>query len=154
MSPTNSVDVNYFQFRLYQRLILAFVTTLAINPVNRICYAAPIILFFIFVYWFIKPYKEQFTILHWMEVVGLLGITFTLVNNMFRSFLYVFDIPDQPPIPRSLQVLWYLDLIASPIFVLLFMKVLAPIFAKIKSAACWDKCCKRGKSEELESDEE
>ncbi|XP_066925383.1 uncharacterized protein [Clytia hemisphaerica] len=141
-------------WRLYQRLILAFVTTLAINPVNRICYAAPIILFFIFVYWFIKPYKEQFTILHWMEVIGLLGITFTLVNNMFRSFLYVFDIADQPPIPRSLMVLWYIDLVATPVIVLFFMKVLIPIFMKIKNASCWNKCKRGGASVELESDED
>ena len=144
----------------------SYVTTLTINPVNQICYAAPVILFYIFVYWYIKPYKDQFTILHWMEVIGLLGITFTLVNNMFRSFLYVYDIPDEEPVPTSLQVLWCLDLIASPIFVLvfffclkpvslfLFMKVLIPIFAKIKSASCWDKCCKRGESEEHESDED
>uniref|UniRef100_A0A7M5V891 Uncharacterized protein n=2 Tax=Clytia hemisphaerica TaxID=252671 RepID=A0A7M5V891_9CNID len=124
-------DKEYYVFwetwRLYQRLILAFVTTFAINPVNRICYAAPIILLFIYIYWFVKPYKEQFTILHWMEVIGLLGITFTLINNMFRSFLYVFDIPDQPPIPKSLQVLWYMDLIASPVFVLVFFFCLKPV---------------------------
>ena len=127
--------VRYFYclsiFRLYQRLLLAFVTTLAINPVNRICYAAPIILFFIFVYWYVKPYKQQFTILHWMEVIGLLGITFTLVNNMFRSFLYVFDIPDEEPVPTSLTVLWYLDSAASPIFVLVYMRVLKPILVKL-----------------------
>ena len=114
-------NVFWETWRLYQRLILAVVTTYAINPVERICFSAPIILFFIFVYWFVKPYGESFVVLHWMEVVGLLGITFTLVNNMFRSFLYVFEIPDEKPVPQSLSVLWAIDTIASPIFVLPFM---------------------------------
>ena len=110
-------------WRLYQRLILAFVTTFAINPVERICFSAPIILFFIFVYWYVKPYKKHFVVLHWMEVASLLGITFTLVNNMFRSFLYVFEIPDEKPVPQSLSVLWALDTIASPVFVFIIMKL-------------------------------
>ena len=138
---------------MYQRLILVVVTTWVIEPISRICCATPIILSFVFVYWLIGPYKEQLTILHWMEVINFLGITLTLVNNMFRSFLYVYDIPDQPPIPKSLQVFSYLDSIASPIFVLLFMKVLVPIFAKIRNATCWHKCCKKGEPEELESEE-
>ena len=110
-------------WRLYQRLILAVVTTYSINPVERICYSAPIILFFIFVYWYVKPYKKHFVVLHWMEVASLLGITFTLVNNMFRSFLYVFEIPDEKPVPQSLSVLWALDTIASPVFVFIIMKL-------------------------------
>ena len=122
-------------WRLYQRLFLAVVTTRAINPVERICYSAPIILFFIFVYWYVKPYKKQYRILHWMEVIGLLGITFTLVNNMFRSFLYVFEIPDEKPVPQSLYVLWIIDTIASPIFVLPFFLVLKPFVLMI-----FDKC--------------
>ncbi|XP_066926850.1 uncharacterized protein [Clytia hemisphaerica] len=135
-------------WRLYQRLILAFVSTFAINPVNRICYATPIILFFIFVYWYVKPYKKQYYILHWMEVIGLLGITFTLVNNMFRSFLYVFDIPDQEPIPTSLSVLWGLDTIASPIFVLVFYYLVKPLFEKIISLIfSMEVCCSGGSSE-------
>ena len=63
-------------WRLYQRLILAVITTYAINPVERICCTAPLILFFHFVYSFVKPYKKNFVVLHWMEVIGLLGITF------------------------------------------------------------------------------
>ena len=70
-----------------------------------------------------------------MEVIGLLGITFTLVNNMFRSFLYVFDIPNENPVPKSLEVLWALDTIASPIFVLPFLLILKPFVMTI-----FDKC--------------
>ena len=110
-------------------------TTYAINPVERICFSAPFILFFIFVYWYVKPYKKQYRILHWMEVMGLLGITFTLVNNMFRSFLYVFNIPNEKPVPESLLVLWVLDTIASPIFVLPFFLILQPFVMII-----FDKC--------------
>ena len=110
-------------WRLYQRLVLAAVTTYAINPVERICYIAPLILFFHFVYSFVKPYKKNFVVLHWMELIGLLGITFTLVNNMFRSFLYVFEIPNEKPVPQSLLILWILDTFASPIFVPVFMYV-------------------------------
>ena len=124
-------NVFWETWRLYQRLILAVVTTYAINPVERICFSAPIILFFIFVYWFVKPYKKQYRILHWMEVIGLLGITFTLVNNMFRSFLYVFEIPDEKPVPQSLSVLWALDTIASPIFVLPFFLIVKPCMMKV-----------------------
>jgi len=118
-------------WRLYQRLILACITTFAINPVNRICYVAPLILFFIGVYWVVRPYKKQYVVLHWMEVAGLLGITFTLINNMFRSFLYVFEIPDEEPIPTSLRVLYFLDTLASPVFVLVYFYVLKPIGGKI-----------------------
>ena len=129
----NGKEYNVFweTWRLYQRLILAVVTTYAINPVERICFSAPLILFFIFVYWFVKPYKKNFIVLHWMEVISLLGITFTLVNNMFRSFLYVFEIPDEKPVPQSLSVLWALDTIASPVFVLVFMYMVLPLMMKI-----------------------
>ena len=124
-------------WRLYQRLILAIVATYAINPVVRICLITPCILLYIFVYWYIQPYKKQYRILHWMEVMGLLGITFTLVNNMFRSFLYVFEIPDQKPVPESLYILWLLDTLASPIIV--------PVLLKIQHVVMWlyskrDKC--------------
>jgi len=118
-------------WRLYQRLILAFITTFAINPVNRICFLVPFILFFIGVYWVVKPYKKQYVVLQWMEVASLLGITFTLINNMFHSFLYVFEIPDEEPIPTSLRVLYFLDTLASPVFVLAYFYVLKPIGEKI-----------------------
>ena len=128
-------------WRLYQRLILAAVTTYAINPVERICYTAPLILFFLFVYLYVKPYKKNFVVLHWMEVIGLLGITFTLVNNMFRSFLYVFEIPNKKPVPQSLLILWILDTFASPIFVPVVMYVWLLMVSLWNRKDCKQKKC-------------
>jgi len=116
-------------WRLYQRLILAFVTTFTINPYTRICYMAPLVLSFIGVYWLVKPYKKQYVVLHWMEVAGLLCI----VNNMVYSLLFMFEIS-----PFTFTMLYWLDAFASPIFVLVYFYVLKPITAKcIKIVYFW-----------------
>ena len=52
----------------------------------------PIIILIAISYCAFKPYKSDMYILHWMEIVSIIGFFVCLIHNMFRAFLYVYDI--------------------------------------------------------------
>ena len=80
----------------------------------------------------IKPYKPEMYILHWMEIFSILGVFVSLVHNMFRGFLYVYDISDEDPIKFVRQGLATFDLVFFPICVLIYFFIIAPMYNKVK----------------------
>ena len=76
--------------------------------------------------------KPEMYILHWIEVYSILGIFVCLVHNMFRGFLYVYDINYEYPVTYAWQVFVILDLIFSPVCVLIYIFVIKTICNKTK----------------------
>ena len=124
--------VFYETWRLYQRLLLAVIASFCINPIVRISLMIPIVILIIIYYFFSKPYKSEMYILHWMEVFSIVGIFVCLFHNMFRGFLYVYDINYKYPVTLIWQVLAILDLIVSPIWMLILFFIVKPIYSKVK----------------------
>ena len=124
--------VFYETWRLYQRLLLAVIASFCINPIVRISFMIPIVILITIYYILYKPYKSEMYILHWMEVFSILGIFVCLFHNMFRGFLYVHDINYDYPGTFVWQLFAILDLIFSPIWILILFFIVKPIYSKVK----------------------
>ena len=128
-------SIFYETWRLYQRVLLSIVSTYFINPLVRIAFTTPIIILIAVSYCAVKPHKPQMYILHWMEIVSILGFLVSLIQNMFRGFLYVYGINQEYPVTLAWEAFSIFDLLFSPIWVLLFVFILKPIYSKVKDAA-------------------
>ena len=124
--------VFYETWRLYQRVLLAVVATFWIKPIERITLLTPAVTLVIISYFVSKPYKPGMYILHWMEVFSFLGVFVCLINNMFRAVLYVYDINDEDTVTFVWKVFAVLDLLFSPICVLIYCFIIKPIYNKAK----------------------
>ena len=124
--------VFYETWRLYQRLLLAVIASFFINPIIRISFMTPIVILITTYYFLHKPYKSEMYILHWMEVFSILGIFVCLFHNMFRGFLYVYDINYDFSVTIVWQVFAVLDLIFSPVWMLILFFIVKPIYGKVK----------------------
>ena len=124
--------VFYETWRLYQRVLLAFVATFCIDPIVRITFMTPTVILMAVSYFVIRPYKREMYILRWMEAFSILGYFVCLGQSMFRGFLYVYDINDEGSIKLVWQVFTILDLIFSPILMLICFFVIKPIYSKVK----------------------
>ena len=120
--------VFYESWRLYQRVIFAVVCVFSINPISRVVAMTPTIFAFAVFYNIVQPFKKEQYVLHWIEMVSVLGFAFALINNMFRSFLYVYDISNEDPIATTLKTLLLLDELFSPISVLCYFYIIKPLF--------------------------
>ena len=67
-----------------------------------------------------------------MEIFSILGVFVSLVHNMFRGFLYVYDISEEDPIKFVRQGLAIFDLVFFPICVLIYFFIIAPMYNKVK----------------------
>ena len=124
----------YETWRLYQRVLLTVVATLFINPLERITFMTPIIIFIAVSYCIYEPYKPEMYILHWMEIVSIMGFFVCLIHNMFRAFLYVYDINYVYPVTTVWKAFNILDLLFSPIWVLVCVFIIKPTYKKAKDA--------------------
>ena len=126
--------VFYETWRLYQRVLLAIVATFWIDPLKRITLMTPIVFLITISYHVIKPYKPEMYILHWIEVFSILGIFVCIAHNMFRGILYIYDIDDEDSSPVNFvrQTFAIFDLAFSPICVLIYFFIIAPICKKVK----------------------
>ena len=79
-------------------------------------------------YLVIKPYKPEMDILHWMEIFSIMGIFVSLLHNMFRGFLYIYDINSKDPVKFVWQGFVIFDLVFSPICVLIYFFIVTPIY--------------------------
>ena len=127
-------SIFYETWRLYQRVLLAFVATYCINPIARITFMTPIIILIAFSYIAYRPYKPEMHILHWMEVVSILGFSVCLIHNMFRGFLYVYDINYEYTLTLVWEAFTIADLLFSPIWVLFWFFIINPVYSKAKNA--------------------
>ena len=124
--------VFYETWRLYQRVLLVIVATFLIDPLKRITLMTPIVILIAISYHAIKPYKPEMYILHWIEIFSILGIFVSLVQNMFRGFLYVYDIGDEDPVKFVWQAFVIFDLAFSPTCLLIYFFIIVPIYNKVK----------------------
>ena len=124
--------VFYETWRLYQRVLLAVAATFCTDPLVRITVMTPIVLLIAIFYLVYRPFKPEMRILHWMEVFSILGIFTCLTHNMFRGFLYVYDIKYEYPVTFVWQGFVYLDAIFSPICVLIYFLIMKPLYDKAK----------------------
>ena len=122
----------YKTWRLYQRVLLAIVATHCINPLVRIASMTPIIILIAISYRIYRPYKPEMYILHWTEFVSILGFFVCLIHNMFRGFLYVYNVNYVYPVTLVWEIFSYLDLLFSPIWVLIYFFIIKPIYNKVK----------------------
>ena len=126
-------SIFYETWRLYQRVLLTFAATYFINPLVRITFITPIIILIAISYFAYRPYKPEMYILHWMEIVSILGFFVCLAHNMFRGFLYVYDIKHEYHITLIWEAFKIADLLFSPIWVLLWFFILKPVYNKVKN---------------------
>ena len=126
-------SIFYETWQMYQRVLLAIAATYFINHIMRITFMTPTIIIIAISYIEYRTYKPQMYILHWMEIVSILAFFFCLIHNMFRGFLYVYDINYEYPVTIVWEVFSILDLIVSPIWVLLCVFVIKAIYNKIKN---------------------
>ena len=124
--------VFYETWWLYQRLLLAVIASLCINPIVQISFMIPVVILFTIYYFLSKPYKSEMYILHWMEIFSILGIFVCFFHNMFRGFLYVYNINYEFPVTFLWQVFAILDLTFSPISMLILFFIVNPIYSKVK----------------------
>ena len=126
--------VFYETWRLYQRVLLATVATFCMDPLKRSTLMIPVAIIFAISYYVIKPYKPEMYILHWIEVFSILGIFVCIAENMFRGFLYLYDIGDEDfsPVNFVWQAFAIFDLLFSPICVLIYFFIVAAIYNTVK----------------------
>ena len=112
---SNEERIFYETWRLYQRVLLAFVATHSINPLERIRFITPVIILIAISHSAYRPFKPEMYILHWMEVVSIVGFFVCLIHNMFRGFLYVYNISHEYPVTLLWEAFTIVDLLFSPI---------------------------------------
>ena len=93
---------------------------------------APIAVLITISYHVIKPDKPEMYILHWMEIFSILDIFVSLIHNIFRGFLYVYDIDGKDPVKFVWQGFAIFDLMFSPICVLIYFFIIVPIYNNVK----------------------
>ena len=73
-------------------------------------------------------------VLHWIEIISIMGFFICLTHNMFRGFLYVYNINYEYPVMNVLKAFDILDLLFSPILVIVRVFIIKPIYNKAKDA--------------------
>eukprot|EP00111_Clytia_hemisphaerica_P002549 TCONS_00007264-protein len=105
-------------WRLYERLIIVVLVNFFIEPLLRMCVIAPIMIFLLMLHYHVRPYKETMTLLSWLDISSFACLSFYVVDNMFRSFAYIFDIPLKNQIAKALTVLEIFEAILTPLTVI------------------------------------
>jgi len=105
-------------WRLYERLIIAMIVTFITQPLLRMGVVAPVIVCLLLLHYHARPYKENMTLLSWLDISSFACLTFYVVDNMFRSFSYTFDIPIENPIDIVTRLLEVCEIILTPFTIL------------------------------------
>ena len=92
----------------------AAVSLFLINPSVRTAAMRRIILFVIFTYLSLRPFTKGIYIVLWIEVTPVLSFSLALVNSMFQSFLYVYDINKETSVPFLLSLFSILEQLFTP----------------------------------------
>ena len=106
-------------WRLYERLIIAVLVNVLIDPLFRMCVLAPVMVILLMLHYHLKPYKEHLTLLSWLDISSYAFLLFYVVDNLFRSFTYIYDIPIQNQIADNMELLQIFKLGLTPLTVIL-----------------------------------
>lgn len=115
-------NIFYETWRLCQRVLQAIVATFFVDSLVRTGYVMPVITLITLSYRAHRPYKPEFYILHWMEVVFTLGFYYCLIQNMKCGCLFINNINDGDRVLELCQVSSILDLLFSPICTFLYQR--------------------------------
>ena len=115
-------NIFYETWRLCQRVLQAIVATFFVDSLVRTGYVMPVITLITLSYRAHRPYKPEFYILHWMEVVFTLGFYYCLIQNMKCGCLFINNINDGDTVLELCQVSSILDLLFSPICTFLYQR--------------------------------
>ena len=110
-------------WRLYERLFIAMLVTFLIEPLFRMCVVAPVIVFLSILHYQIKPYKETMPLMSLLDISSYVFLTFFVVDSMFRSFAYTFDLPLQDPLDKGIKTLNAFEAVLTPLTVLCLFAV-------------------------------
>ena len=128
---------NYFwweSWTLYERLIVACITTYVIDPVVRLCALTPVILFFLWFHYWSKPFKYTMKILMQVDIGSYICLCLSLVVNMLRGIVYIYSLPSsQYPIALVLKVSLYLEYLCTPLWPLIIYLVVTQLMKKFKN---------------------
>ena len=102
-------------WRLHERLVVAALVTFIVEPLLRMCVVAPVMICLVLVRFQVKPYKESMTLLSLADLASYVFLIFFVVDNLFRSFTYTFDLPLQYPINKGIQTLNVLEVVLTPL---------------------------------------
>ena len=104
-------------WRLYERLFIAVLVTFLIDPLFRMCVLAPAIVILLMLHYHLKPYREHLTLLSWMDISSYAFLLFYVVDNLFHSFTYIFDLPLENALSDNFQVLSVFEVVLTPLTV-------------------------------------
>ena len=82
------------------------------------CVVAPVIVFLSILHYHIKPYKKTMPLLSLLDISSYIFLTFYVVDSMFRSFAYTFDLPIKNPIDKGIQFLNIFEAVLTPLTVI------------------------------------
>ena len=117
-------------WRLHERLVVAALVTFIVEPLLRMCVVAPVMISLVLVRFQVKPYKESMKLLSLADLSSYVFLIFFVMDNLFRSFTYTFDLPLQYPIDKGIQTLNVLEVVLTPLtMVTLF--VVTSVFDKL-----------------------
>ena len=129
---TDSRTVFWEHWRLICRLVLSIITTMIVSPLYRVCSICPVVLVFMIVYFKVKPFKKHLVLLHWLEMMSLVGFCYLLVYNVLKAYLYVYNLTN---IGLSIDVVMtFFDstqIMLSPVIALIVYFVFMPIVSLI-----------------------
>ena len=106
-------------WRLYERLLIAVLVTFLIEPLFRMCVIAPVVVVLLMLHYHLKPYKEHLSLLSWLDISSYAFLLFYVVDNLFHSFIYIFDIPIEIQMAKNLKLLEVFKIGMTPLTVIL-----------------------------------
>lgn len=109
-------------WRLFQRFIIALFTTYFINPIQRLSLILPVMLVLLVVHLRVQPYKNK--LVNWLETTSLVSLCFLVGVNLFRSFVYFYDLSLEYPINMVLSVFTVMEIVCNPpVFLIVYLVI-------------------------------
>ena len=106
-------------WRLYERLLIAVLVTFLIEPLFRMCVIASLMVLLQMLHYHLKPYKEHLSLLSWLDISSYAFLLFYVVDNLFNTFIYIFDIPIEIQMAKNLNLLEVFKIGMTPLTVIL-----------------------------------
>ena len=114
-------------WRLHERLVVAALVTFIVEPLLRMCVVAPLMICLVLVRFQVKPYKESMSLLSLADLSSYVFLIFFVLDNLFRSFTYTFDLPLQYPIDKGIQTLNVLEVVLTPLTMVTLFVVMSVV---------------------------
>ena len=104
-------------WRLFQRLIIALFAVFLTNPLLRLGCIVLVTLFLLIVHLKVTPNKDH--LVNFLETASLSSLCILVTVNLFRSFLYVYNVNNDDAISKFWRIYVVLESILHPLIFLL-----------------------------------